>query len=123
MGMLHGLSLPKSLANHVGAARDWFAAHGILFDGMFQNKVLAGDDACLHWIAALLIIAVIFPNTQQIMRRYRPAFETYRGEAQKPRWLNIEWQPTTTWAVFCVAIFMYSILNLMQVSEFLYFQF
>jgi alginate O-acetyltransferase complex protein AlgI len=88
---------------------------------MFNNGLMSDSD--LQFMFALLLVAIVFPNTQQIMRRYRPAFETYQGEIPRlhRRWL--EWRPTMTWNLFCILLLVLSVLNMTGYSEFLYFQF
>jgi D-alanyl-lipoteichoic acid acyltransferase DltB (MBOAT superfamily) len=91
-----------------------------------QEKVFANSylsDSSLNLMFALLLIAIVFPNTQQIMRRYRPAFETYHGEISRLHWRWLEWRPTMTWNLFCVLLLILSLLNMTGYSEFLYFQF
>ena len=88
---------------------------------MFNNGLMSVSD--LQFMFALLLIAIVFPNTQQIMRRYRPAFETYHGEIPRLRWRWLEWRPTMTWNLFCIFLLLLSVLNMTGYSEFLYFQF
>jgi len=76
-----------------------------------------------RWILALLLIVWIAPNTQQLMHRFRPAFEIYRGEivAPRPGWLA--WRPSLVWALVTVGMSVAVLTHMGRVSEFLYFQF
>ena len=122
MAGLHGFSLPESYLiyfNYIAGLGNYLVAIGWQFGdaGLFKGvKEVLG-------ILILLLISVALPNTQQIMRRYRPAFETYQGEIKRlnVRWL--EWRPTQIWALFSSIIFVLAVLGLTRVSEFLYFQF
>jgi len=119
---LNGFVLPESYLghlNHLAGLGNYLLAIGWEFGdaGLFKGvKEVAG-------LLFLLLISVAFPNTQQIMRRYRPAFETYKGEIPRLRWRVLEWRPTRIWALFSSTIFVLAVLGLTRVSEFLYFQF
>jgi hypothetical protein len=70
-----------------------------------------------------MIIALFMPNTQQIMRDYEPAFDTYLGkiEIRSPAWPRF--RLSTGWAVTAGLAFVIAVGSLTRVSEFLYFQF
>lgn len=70
------------------------------------------------WIAALLAIAWLMPNTQQFMARFSPALEPADALRGRP-----QWAPTTSWAIVMGLMGTVAILHLTAVSEFLYFQF
>ena len=57
------------------------------------------------------------------MRRYRPAFETYKGEIPRVRYRWLEWRPTIVWTVYSSILLTLAIISLNRFSEFLYFQF
>jgi len=119
---LNGFVLPESYLghlNHLAGLGNYLLAIGWEFGdaGLFKGvKEVAG-------LLLLLLISVAFPNTQQIMRRYRPAFETYQGEIKRLNYRWLEWRPTKTWGIFTATIFVLAVLGLTRVSEFLYFQF
>lgn len=71
-----------------------------------------------YWIAALLGIAWIMPNTQQFMARFEPALESVTVPNKQPIW-----QPSIVWAMAMGLVAVVAMLNLTRVSEFLYFQF
>ncbi|MBZ5557731.1 MAG: MBOAT family protein [Acidobacteriia bacterium] len=78
--------------------------------------------AVYGWIVALMAIALVAPNTQQIMAGRRPALadEAYSGQAASA-WLR--WSPNAAAALLVAALFVIAVLNLNQRSPFLYFQF
>ena len=120
----HGLSLSPSLIGEIGNAEQWLLEHGVVFDGMFHNHVFGADPKWgIAWVVALFLASTLLPNTQQLLRRYRPALETYKNEIPCSRYRWIEWRPTAPWALFTFGIFIITILSLTQASEFLYFQF
>jgi alginate O-acetyltransferase complex protein AlgI len=61
----------------------------------------------------------LLPNTQQIMRNYRPVLE----QVTSPRWQAFCWQPGFGWGVASGVILFMSLIRMSDVSKFLYFQF
>jgi alginate O-acetyltransferase complex protein AlgI len=72
------------------------------------------------WI--ILLFIMFMPNTQQFMSNYEPALDAYKGNlTQKEGW--IRWRPTVFWSVVIIIMFIFSIHEMSNISEFLYFQF
>ena len=85
--------------------------------------VVKGKRAMVPVITGLLVVWVL-PNTQQFLRRYRPALdiEEATGTRTGPhRWW--QWRPTWPWLVFTLAILYAVGRDFDQLSEFIYFQF
>jgi len=120
---MNGLSLSDSMIGQIGALEPWLVAHGAVFHGMFSNGVFGNKISAVLWIVVLILIAIALPNAQQIMRRYRPAFETYKGEIPRVRYRWLEWRPTIVWTVYSSILLTLAIISLNRFSEFLYFQF
>ena len=118
---LHGFVLPDDYfryLNKLFGLGDYLVSIGLQFGSTAHFKG-APEVASL---IILLFIVVVLPNTQQIMRHYHLAFETYkRDEHLKLR--VFEWSPTLVWILFTACAFALAVLGLNQVSEFLYFQF
>jgi D-alanyl-lipoteichoic acid acyltransferase DltB (MBOAT superfamily) len=113
---INGLSLPVSLGRVIGLVdKEWLEIKGIVFDGMFFNGVFGNHFVGVAWIFILGIVVVMFPNTQEIMSLDNG---TKKNINRKYIWL-----PTRTWAVINSALLIFSILNLSNATEFLYFQF
>ena len=76
----------------------------------------------LNLVIVASIIALFFPNTQEIMARYNPAFLTsgIKLNQEKKIW---KWQPNTYWGILIIFLFLISISKMTSISEFLYFQF
>jgi alginate O-acetyltransferase complex protein AlgI len=118
------ISLSPSLIGGIGSIEQWLLEHGVIFQGMFSNGIFESSPASgMIWILVLLIVSTVLPNTQQIMYRYRPAFEVYKGEISPLRYRWMEWRPTFPWVLFTTIAFTFAILELTKVSEFIYFQF
>jgi hypothetical protein len=75
------------------------------------------------WIGVLMFIALVAPNTQQIMSKFDPAlYETVPARSGRgPRVLR--WAPNGKWVAVIALVSTAGILSLNRVSEFLYFQF
>jgi hypothetical protein len=120
----HGLSLSPSLIGRIGYLEQWLLEHGVVFHGMFHNHVFGTNPKWgIAWVVALLLASMFLPNTQQLLRRYRPVLKIYKNEVPRLRHRWIEWRPTIPWAFFTFGIFIITMLSLEQASEFLYFQF
>ncbi len=76
----------------------------------------------LFWILWLIAFALIAPNTQQFLRRYRPAIEKPRGLGSTLI-ARLTWRPDRVYATLVAMVALTSLLHLSEVSEFLYFQF
>lgn len=70
-----------------------------------------------------LILIWFLPNTQQLMARYQPAFDTYK-EVSTSSWQGrLQWKPSTGWAISIGIISALGLFMVARMSEFLYFQF
>lgn len=69
-------------------------------------------------LVALLAFVVWMPNTNELLRRYRPSLTL----AQRPP-LPLAWRPTWPWVAFTVAVALYALYRLGGQSEFIYFNF
>lgn len=90
------------------------------------DRLLAENLVLLaFWLAVLWL----WPTTQQIMRAHAPAFDYMQAVAEPMApWLRhvlarFVWQPGPAWAMAAGAIFALGLLNLTQISEFLYYRF
>ena len=118
----NGFPLPVSLTGKLGFIEPWLISFGAVFQSMFHNG-LANWTNGAAMIFLLAMIAVVAPNTQQIMQQYHPALEVYNGEIQQFKYKLTQWQPTALWAISIGSLFLISLAYLTRVSEFLYFQF
>lgn len=76
--------------------------------------------------ASLLFLGYVivwsFPNTQQILSRYKPALELTRFDQQK-HLFSVNWQPSMLWAVALGVVFVLTLVKMQDPTTFLYFQF
>ena len=92
--------------------------------GMTGLRGLAGRAVEIeagYWIVALLLIAWLMPNSQQLMRRHEPGIDIYGQLGEEPRW-RIAWQPSLPWALFILVLMAASLIAMMAEGhvEFLY---
>jgi len=97
--------------------------HGIGLSGL-RNDLAIGFKRVAFWIVVPAFIALVCPNTLQILSRYEPALgwkpSPHDGATAKTRLL---WTPSLAWAVAVSIIAAVGILYLGGQSEFLYWQF
>ena len=70
-----------------------------------------------------VVVAFLLPNTQQFLRRYRPALglAEFGNPTGKRRWW--EWRPTALHAGLSVILLYVTFREFDKLSEFIYFQF
>lgn len=115
----NGISLPAGVANQM----PWLSDMGFIFDGMFINRLGPGWGEGVKLMLILLFIAFFLPNTQQIMRDYKPALQVYDHDLCVQRFTWVFWKPTLVHTLTISCVFYYSISHLTKVTEFLYFNF
>jgi D-alanyl-lipoteichoic acid acyltransferase DltB (MBOAT superfamily) len=123
---LHGVVLPDPVANLLPGLAAALSHIGITFGGGGLGELVTATS----WIVPLLLIALVPPNTLEIMRDYGPAV-TMPGESTAgridlcPKSLrgSLRWSMSPRWAAVTAALTSAGILGLGRVSEFLYWQF
>ena len=76
-------------------------------------------------LASILVGFVIvwaFPNTQQILARFKPALELTKSDLEG-NWLHAFWRPSLSWGVALGLLFFVTVIKMQDPSSFLYFQF
>jgi D-alanyl-lipoteichoic acid acyltransferase DltB (MBOAT superfamily) len=125
MAGVNGIALPSAILSKLGGAGEWLRNAGV------ETYLGGGSDFVFTyaWIAALLIVALLAPNTQQILSRFQPALAPYATNEHYQicgmSWIAplLLWEPTVKWATVTGIIAATGILALTSISEFLYFQF
>jgi alginate O-acetyltransferase complex protein AlgI len=115
MAGANGVALPAAWIVKLGAAGQWLARVGVS-----AGDVVAADTIkALRWALPLVLICWFAPNTQELMRAFRPALNFDPAGAAR----RLQWQPALVWAVGIGTLAAYAILRMSGNSEFLYFQF
>ncbi len=74
------------------------------------------------WIVGLAIIVLFFPNTQEIMRKYRISSDEEDMQGTPwPKWAL--WRPSPGWAIACAIVALVAITSISGETTFLYYQF
>ena len=120
MSGLHGIGLPPALFDRLAplAAR----LPGVLH----ASRELSATDlaGALAWVGALLSVALLLPNTLQILERYEPALAGPRA-AGGIGWLGraLVWSPSLAWVAAMSLLAGVAVLRIGGPSEFLYWRF
>jgi D-alanyl-lipoteichoic acid acyltransferase DltB (MBOAT superfamily) len=119
MAGMQGVSLPAALGPALGPWQSVAAEWGVRFTlgggSQFVNTYL--------WVVALSLVAFLGPNTQEIMRRWRPALDDGRVPVAEAGKTTLAWVPSRRWALAMSFVAAAGILSLSHPTEFLYFQF
>lgn len=121
-GMLgfNGFVIPESLTPEF--ARSLLTTLGLPLGEPPAFAHLPGQTAGLMlWILGLGFIAFFLPNSQTLLRRYRPTLSEIK--ALTPSRLSFVFEPRPLTLALTVAAFLYGLTAMGTVSEFLYFQF
>lgn len=89
---------------------------------IWVDDLVAVDRLSVLWLVAGFLVIWAMPNTVQITARHRPVLDPTRvvsGRAPTP----LIWRPTRAWAWSVGAMATLALLQLSEVSPFLYFQF
>lgn len=118
---LNGIALPNAILARLGGLSE-------LFTGLGITTYIGGGAQFIYtylWVSSLLLITLIMPNTQQIMRLYsRNIINKGNALFDKGILCNIlQFRYSTLWAFIMSGTLVIAIFGLSRVSEFLYFQF
>lgn len=125
MAGLNGASLPSGLAFLLAPVRGVLASLGIGFADISGTQFLS----TYGWVAALLALAFLTPNTQELMIKFDPVLEStdtlHARSSRENGWLTsrLVWSPTARWAVVTGALIFLGVTAITRRSEFLYWQF
>ncbi len=111
-----GADMPNAVLLHLGGLTAWLRAAGI-------TGSLASGSAFVHgwlWIAAALALALLAPNTLEILAPYAPALGVKPRAGAAP-WLS--WRPSAGWAIALALVAAIGSLSLGQLSTVIYWQF
>ncbi len=75
------------------------------------------------WIVALLIISFFAPNAQQLLIKYKPSLEIYRGKIHEGWVARYQWRPSAVSGFIVSIILIYVLSKITSINEFLYVQF
>jgi hypothetical protein len=118
---LNGIALPATLYAQLSPLSGLLKRAGVVSEAW-----LSGQDFIMMsiWIAGLMFVALLCPNTFQILSKYQPALGIKPYTTKKsPISQIVVWNASLAWAIVTIAIVVIAILHLAGPSEFLYWQF
>ena len=118
---LNGISLPQHILERLGPLAELLKPIVSVAAAGTGVELVA---AALPWIVTLLAIALLLPNSLQLMARYEPALGLKQRPADKDRLARaLAWRPTLPWSIAVSVVAATAIMRLGGRSEFLYWQF
>lgn len=117
---LNGVALPQDLYDRLGPLVGWLRSMGVVAEAGSSQSFLMMTVS----IAALMFIALVCPNTLQILARYEPALGVKpRPTDQSTGGMVVEWKASLPWAIGVSIIAATGIFFIGRESQFLYWQF
>ena len=113
----NGVSLPDYFVPRLGTFGRWLVSIGVRPTA--GGSAFGGTPQVL-WILGLMAIALLSPNSQQLLAKYQPGLCSI---SDQHLFGKMQWSPTLKWASFTIFLLFASILNLGRTSDFLYWQF
>ena len=115
------LRVPVELAAALQLPAGWIEALGGELVELDRLPYYGGWE---QWrvLVLLLVFVLVLPNTQTWLRRYRPALNL-RTEKDAGWFRYVAWRMNWLWAAATSGVLIVAMLNLSNVSEFLYYQF
>ncbi len=117
----NGISLPVDLGGRLAESFTWLTEYNFRFDGAVHNKLTDWNGA-VTTIGIVLFIVWFVPNTQEFMRKYKPALITEHVNLSGG-WVWFQWKPSIVYSLAIAVSLWFSLNNLNQALEFLYFNF
>jgi len=117
MAGLNGIVLPAALEDRVAALGPALQATGVEFGTLpyFEGAPQ------IAWTLALFCVVLLAPNSNQIMGYATAGYTRGLWIWRSGAWLR--WSPTGGWAIVTAFALLYTLTQMSQISEFLYFQF
>ncbi len=110
-----------SLGSGIMIVKGMFGINGLAVNHFITETVSLVK--ARSWIFASLSIVLFMPNVLELTAKYNPALEINEKSIESRLVQYIQWNPSYLWALFVSLIAIISILEMVKVSEFLYFQF
>jgi alginate O-acetyltransferase complex protein AlgI len=114
---LNGVALPGAVYDRLGFLAGWLQRAGV-------TDRLEADIRLVAWVLALGAIALLLPNTLQLLKAHEPALGVRPDQAERGRLERAwAWSPSLSWAIGASVMAAIGVLHLGGKSEFLYWQF
>jgi len=116
----YGIVVPAGLAFALHPIHGFLETIGVRFGDSSATELIK----TFLWVLALLVIALSFPSTQELVAQCAPVLEKVKRPDGRPEtgW-SIRWSPSRGWAIALGVIAFFGLISITHVSEFLYWQF
>ncbi len=115
-----GFEIPAGILVRAGGLGAWMTDMGVVAAQGGGTALVAN----YLWVVVAGSAAVLLPNVAQIFHRYDPVlYESDRAFIDQRGARSLSWDYSARWALVVSCAGLAGVLTLMQVSEFLYFQF
>jgi D-alanyl-lipoteichoic acid acyltransferase DltB (MBOAT superfamily) len=106
----------------LNGAGDWMTGVDVLPAEVLESLGRSSESMI---VALAVAAAILLPNSVQLMRNYAPFLDPTNVAhiLDRPGRFAVEWRPNAGWASYTTIILCFSLLSLLVVSPFLYFQF
>jgi alginate O-acetyltransferase complex protein AlgI len=118
----HGISLQQTTFDRLGSLGDWLHKIGVTSVGP-ELWVDQGLEKMIPWIVGPMLIALVLPNTLEILDRYEPALGVKASKTGSTIHRMIKWDISLAWSLGVAILAVMGVLSLAGPSEFLYWQF
>jgi hypothetical protein len=95
----------------------------VVLSGGESSATGIGPLSALMYMALLLLWVWFAPNTQQLVKAFEPAFESFQGQIKAVYPGVLAFRLNAVWACLLALLMAYSIFGTSQTSQFLYFNF
>lgn len=115
--------------NNIVVPDSWFILLQSIFGPNFINNSVIKYDTLpfffgfnqLLIIFFLYLFCILAPNTKSLFHEYFPSLE---GDNEKKfEFFKVSWKPNIFWSILICILFTFAVMNLSNISEFIYFQF
>jgi alginate O-acetyltransferase complex protein AlgI len=116
----NGIALPQAIYDHLGSS--WLQHIGVV---SVQPELWSTYEfrRMVMWIFVPMLIALVCPNSLQLLARYEPALGVKAPPTTVTGRKIIEWSPSLPWAIGMSMVAASGIFFLDGQGEFLYWQF
>ena len=116
---VYGLTLPQAVFSRLGSMAGLLTSIGVRPAWTSGTLLLTATTR----ISLLLVIALVLPNTLQMLAAFEPAIGVKPAKMPSRPVRILTWAPNGVWAVGLACVALAGVLSLGELSEFLYWQF
>ena len=113
-----GFDAAKAILTAMADPSGWGA---MLTRGYADSTLIHHASAAPQWLGGVLALALVLPNSQEMLGHHFPKVSSHWQSEPRPRRLG--WRPNTAWAGMVAACLALGLLSLSKPQVFIYFQF